>query len=703
MTELKEPGTAKASALDGPDLKVEYNNSLSTCSLIIDPSSPRHQWEKWNTLFITSLEPRITSMASTLASIDSNIHNLQERAHVWDTFQLHLSAWNEQLASLDRKMDIISKGQESFLSLDNKMNTILTLEYKLDKVMQTLSQVQDTVSNLETVAQSKSYQIVHDSLLSEFTSRGVLSSIKMVEKKLDRLLLANQNTLIKSKGVDKAKLQIKCNTPRLLEDLLNDVSSKVDVMFDTVTKDKANTQNLDYDSEYLEMSEGSGGVIDLKYQTTGEGSRKAAKKSCNQMNLLEEILNRTIRIENATLVILDTENTHYEKITNRKFHSEILEAIKEKSTDLYSILGSYFSEQRAHFEGIMRRSGRARWENTTPSVNSKVSARTWWNDTTPAVKSTVSAGIHWDDTTPSVNSPISTLTSSAARYQTESLPTEETFESSTPKIYGITAPTNENVTELDYTEELEPSWKPMINQNKSSCQDLTKDENSGVYIFEKHEASEEMFFNKRYCEIRNDGLWTVIQRRDNYNPQHNFNVSWEAYKYGFGNLHQDFWIGNEFLHKFSNDYNLVLRIELGDFDNNMVWAEYDTFFVGSEEEKYKLTVGGYTGNSSDSFSSHTGSYFSTFDRTYDQAPECCPCAVSYGGGWWFNRCFESNLNGIYYRKPNENSYFRGIIWEHWLGNYSLKKTIMMVKPRGRVYTDVSVTQKVERIPYYEDP
>lgn len=67
------------------------------------------QWEKFNSLFVTSLEPRFTSTASTLASIDSNIHNLQERAHVWDTFQLHVAAWNEQLASLDRKVDIISK------------------------------------------------------------------------------------------------------------------------------------------------------------------------------------------------------------------------------------------------------------------------------------------------------------------------------------------------------------------------------------------------------------------------------------------------------------------------------------------------------------------------------------------------------------------------------------------------------------------
>ncbi|KAJ8978395.1 hypothetical protein NQ317_006302, partial [Molorchus minor] len=154
-----------------------------------------------------------------------------------------------------------------------------------------------------------------------------------------------------------------------------------------------------------------------------------------------------------------------------------------------------------------------------------------------------------------------------------------------------------------------------------------------------------------YCEIRNDGLWTVIQRRDNYTFQHNFNTSWEDYKHGFGNLHRDFWIGNNFLHKISNQQNLILRIELEDFENNSVWAEYDNFAVASENDNFQLSVSDYTGNASDSFSSHSGSYFSTYDQTNDQAPECCPCSLSYGGGWWFNRCFESNLNGVYFKYP----------------------------------------------------
>lgn len=137
--------------------------------------------------------------------------------------------------------------------------------------------------------------------------------------------------------------------------------------------------------------------------------------------------------------------------------------------------------------------------------------------------------------------------------------------------------------------------------------------------------------------MRSSGLWIVIQRRDNYSLQQDFNVSWYDYKVGFGDLQKDFWIGNSFLSRFSKKNNLTLRVELEDFDGNNVWAEYKTFKIADESQQFQLTVGGYSGNSSDAFSSHSGSFFSTYDKKNDDAPECCPCSVSYGGGWWFNR------------------------------------------------------------------
>ena len=59
--------------------------------------------------------------------------------------------------------------------------------------------------------------------------------------------------------------------------------------------------------------------------------------------------------------------------------------------------------------------------------------------------------------------------------------------------------------------------------------------------------------------------------------------------------------------------------------------------VEGESTNYRIWVGGYSGNASDSLSAHNGYQFSTMDKNNDQAPKCCPCAPAYGGGWWFYR------------------------------------------------------------------
>ena len=46
-------------------------------------------------------------------------------------------------------------------------------------------------------------------------------------------------------------------------------------------------------------------------------------------------------------------------------------------------------------------------------------------------------------------------------------------------------------------------------------------------------------------------------------------------------------------------------------------------------------------------------------------------------------CFEANLNGEYFSDPTDNGYYRGIIWELWLGDYSLQETKMMIRPGGQ--------------------
>jgi hypothetical protein len=131
---------------------------------------------------------------------------------------------------------------------------------------------------------------------------------------------------------------------------------------------------------------------------------------------------------------------------------------------------------------------------------------------------------------------------------------------------------------------------------------------------------------------------------------------------------------------------MVLRIELEDFENHKMWVEYKVFRVESEKFKYNLIVDEYRGSIPDSFLYHNDMDFSTYDRNNDKVnTTCCPCALSLGSGWWFGNCAESNLNGVYKKNPKGNN-FTGIFWEHWLADYSLKSTKMMIRPKDVWYT-----------------
>jgi len=178
----------------------------------------------------------------------------------------------------------------------------------------------------------------------------------------------------------------------------------------------------------------------------------------------------------------------------------------------------------------------------------------------------------------------------------------------------------------------------------------------------------------------------------------NFTRSWEDYKAGFGNLSGEFWLGNDLISQLTNqrDEPMELRIELQDFDGITAFAEYGIFRVAGEDTNYRLFVGDYFGNATDSFSVHTGYAFSTVDRNNDEAPPCCPCAPAYGGGWWFYSCFESNLNGEYHSNPVDNGHYKGIIWELWRGDYSLKASKMMIRRKSFLDSSLHLDDRSSR-------
>ena len=124
---------------------------------------------------------------------------------------------------------------------------------------------------------------------------------------------------------------------------------------------------------------------------------------------------------------------------------------------------------------------------------------------------------------------------------------------------------------------------------------------------------------------------------------------------------------------------MSLQIELKDWSGKKVFAHYEVFKVNNEKNNYEITVIGYNGTSGDSLSHHNNMIFSTRDRDNDMW-NTGSCSNDLTGGWWFNDCRNSNLNGQF--KGNTKAY-SGIGWIRFKHNLSLK--FMEIKMRAQSF------------------
>ena len=75
-----------------------------------------------------------------------------------------------------------------------------------------------------------------------------------------------------------------------------------------------------------------------------------------------------------------------------------------------------------------------------------------------------------------------------------------------------------------------------------------------------------------------------------------FYRDWADYKTGFGDVNGEFWLGNENIHFLTKHHNQRLKIELT-YNGEIKYADFSTFWIENEAQKYKLTVSGFSGSS----------------------------------------------------------------------------------------------------------
>ncbi|KAF7659034.1 hypothetical protein LDENG_00004190 [Lucifuga dentata] len=231
-----------------------------------------------------------------------------------------------------------------------------------------------------------------------------------------------------------------------------------------------------------------------------------------------------------------------------------------------------------------------------------------------------------------------------------------------------------------------PTLTPYLSSNStntgikdlpSDCSELfnTGERVSGVYAIRPNRSEPFMVF----CDMSRDYGATVIQRRKDGSV--NFDQTWEKYENGFGDFQGEFWLGLRKIHSLAAQGNSVLRIQLEDWKQGRRVIEYRVHLKGPERN-YAIHLMHLSGDLPDPMSNHTGMMFSTKDRDNDNHLDS-NCAHNYTGGWWFNACGDTNLNGKYFhmRSKGRSERRRGIQWQPGRrASYSLWFTQISIHP-----------------------
>ena len=193
----------------------------------------------------------------------------------------------------------------------------------------------------------------------------------------------------------------------------------------------------------------------------------------------------------------------------------------------------------------------------------------------------------------------------------------------------------------------------------NSCCDLgygrftfsRKTRDSGIYAI-PNVCRDDHLEAEAYCDtINGGGGWLVVQRRQD--GTEDFNRTWVEYEDGFGKLTGEFWYGLRALHCLTGQGGWEMRMDLKLSNGTKVFLHYERFIVASARDKYKLTVGGFQGTTTDPMAHHNGLEFTTKD--YKNNQNSGNCAIYSGptkphGGWWYkvyHSCWHVNPNNFY--------------------------------------------------------
>ena len=171
---------------------------------------------------------------------------------------------------------------------------------------------------------------------------------------------------------------------------------------------------------------------------------------------------------------------------------------------------------------------------------------------------------------------------------------------------------------------------------------------SGIYLLESF-CGKNCIDAEAYCDTSNGGGgWLVVQRRQDGSID--FNRTWLEYEVRFGKLTGEFWYGLRALHCLTSQGGWEMRMDIKLANGTNIFLQYEQFKVASAKDKYKLTVGGFQGTTTDPMAYHNGMNFTNKDQDNDKWSKNCAIenwSKTATGGWWYKYCAYVQLNTLY--------------------------------------------------------
>jgi angiopoietin 2 len=450
--------------------------------------------------FEENQEQKLVSIMSMVSNSDANIKALQEKAQFFEIYRHHIGHWTEHMKSMDQKIELLRRGQDQLLTQEAKLSHLdFKVQHIFDKVDVLNEKLHDITKKL--YAQSHRQRPVTAGLVEMDSSPEILSRLATLQR----------------------HVQNSCRP--ITVEAINPSTTTVQKMMDTDDLFEVKEYLIRISSQLEKIP-----VKDLK-QVIGV-NRKVNRHLESLTEMVRSVDERTIRIFDADAfqsrkMYSSCKNTEHEIRTFTNSADLLLKRIERLVLGLETKTGS--AEQSC---GNSTTVDKVEIQPRKPEPDEFVPTNEASGDREEKIDDKS------ENVTPITDSDESGSGDSADNGSGDSADN------------GNGALDNDSESKEMAEEALDEEQNEFVQPQKSGCHQV---KTSGVYKFgldrDRNQGLRD--FNERVCDFNiDDGIgWTVIQNRQPGDAQENFNRSWNEYKNGFGDLHKEFWYGNDFIHK----------------------------------------------------------------------------------------------------------------------------------------------------------